>query len=259
MTADALLHAEGISVRFGGLLAVNSVSLKVRKGEIRGLIGPNGAGKTTFFNALTGLVPISDGRVSLDGQDISALPAHRRAALGVRRTFQSVQLVPQFTVLENVLVGLHTAIRDRPVRNMLGLPGGDKEELEAQEKVVRILRFLGIEDALLRRTDELSFMEQRFVEVARAIVSEPKILFLDEPAAGLSPADIEHLDALLRRLRDERGLTIVLVEHVLSLVMGISDAVTVLDNGNFVCEGTADEVVNNPIVQNAYLGDEDHA
>ncbi len=259
MTSDFLLKAEDISVRFGGLLAVTSVSLGIQPAEIRGLIGPNGAGKTTFFNALTGLVPISQGRVVLAGQDMSRLPAHKRAALGMRRTFQSVQLVPQFTVLENVLVGLHTAIDDRSVPYALGMPGADRSELAAQEKVVGILRFLGIEHTLLRRTDELSFMEQRFVEVARAIVAEPKILFLDEPAAGLSPSDIEHLDTLLRRLRDERGITILLVEHVLSLVMGISDAITVLDNGNFVCEGTAKEVMSNAVVQNAYLGADDHA
>jgi branched-chain amino acid transport system ATP-binding protein len=259
MTADILLNAEDITVRFGGLLAINSVSLRVRRGEIRGLIGPNGAGKSTFFNALTGLVPLTGGRVFLDGCELSKLPAHRRAALGMRRTFQSVQLLPQFTVLENTLVGLHTSIYDNPVCNMLGLLGGDAAELDAQEKVLQTLRFLGIEGALLRRTDELSFMEQRFVEIARAIVSEPKILFLDEPAAGLSPTDIQHLDTLLRRLRDERGITIVLVEHVLSLVMGISEVITVLDDGNFVCEGTASQVVDNPIVQSAYLGGEDYA
>jgi branched-chain amino acid transport system ATP-binding protein len=255
MTA-ALLHVRDITVRFGGLLAVDSVELELPAGEIRGLIGPNGAGKTTFFNVISGLVTQSSGTLHFAGVDITAMPAHRRAAAGMRRTFQSVQLVPQFTVLENVLVGLHTEIRDNPVRGVLGLPGGNRGEYAAQQAVREALTFLGIADTLLRPVGTLSFAQQRFVEIARAIAARPKLLLLDEPAAGLSPSEVVELDTLLRRLRDMWGVTILLVEHVLSLVMGISDRISVLDNGRLIAEGTPAEVANDPAVQIAYLGTE---
>jgi branched-chain amino acid transport system ATP-binding protein len=176
----------------------------------------------------------------------------------MRRTFQSVQLIPHFTVLENVLVGMHSAIRSNPVASVLGLPGSNKLELAAENAVEELLDYLGIGDTLLTTTSELTFAEQRFTEIARAIVSRPKLLMLDEPAAGLSPAEVSRLDALLRRLRDEWGLTVLLVEHVLSLVLGISDRVTVLDNGKLICNGTPTEVANDPAVKTAYLGS-DHA
>ena len=250
-----LLVVEGISVRFGGLLAVDMVSFDLPTGEIRGLIGPNGAGKTTLFNAITGLVAQSDGTLLFDGADITGQPAHRRAAAGMRRSFQSVQLLPQLTVLENVLVGMHTAIRENALRAVFGLPGGNAQEFAAQNAVRDILEFFGIGATLLRPVGELSFAQQRCVEIARAVVSQPKLLLLDEPAAGLSPGEVEELDTRLRRLRDERGMTILLVEHVLSLVMGISDRITVLDNGRLICEGAPAEVAKDPAVLTAYLGD----
>jgi branched-chain amino acid transport system ATP-binding protein len=257
MTAHPLLEARDITVHYGGLIAVNAVSLVLAPHTIHGLIGPNGAGKTTFFNAITGLVPTSGGTLLFDDADLTGQPAHRCAASGMRRTFQSVQLVPQFTVLENVLVGMHVGIRDNPLAGLLGLPGGNRCEYAAQDAVMEVLGFLGIGPSLMRLAGELSFTEQRFVEIARALVSRPKLLLLDEPAAGLSPRDVIRLDNLLRRLRDERGLTIVLVEHVLSLVMGISDRVTVLENGLLVHEGTPGEVSASPAVRAAYLGTED--
>jgi len=253
-----LLEAREVTVRFGGLLAVDTVSLELPACEIRGLIGPNGAGKTTLFNVITGLVAQSAGTLTFDGADITSHPAHRRAAAGMRRSFQSVQLLPQLTVLENVLVGMHTATRENPLRAVFGLPGGNRQEFAAQKAVQGILEFFGIGPTLLRPVNELSFAQQRFVEIARAVVSQPKLLLLDEPAAGLSPGEVEELDTLLRRLRDERGMTILLVEHVLSLVMGISDRITVLDNGRLICEGAPAEVAKDPAVLTAYLGD-DHA
>jgi ABC-type branched-subunit amino acid transport system ATPase component len=249
-----LLEARGITVHYGGLVAVNDVSMSLQPGAIHGLIGPNGAGKTTFFNAITGLVPASAGTLIFDDADLTGQPAHRCAASGMRRTFQAVQLVPQFTVLENVLVGMHAVIRDNLFTSLFGLPGGNAGEYAAQAAVREVLDFLGIGNTLLRLVGELSFVEQRFVEIARAIVSRPKLLLLDEPAAGLSPGDVTRLDALLRRLRNERGMTILLVEHVLSLVMGICERITVLENGRLIHEGTPQEVSASPAVRAAYLG-----
>jgi len=250
-----LLSVDGLSVRFGGLTAVNQVSMDIAEREIRGLIGPNGAGKTTFFNAVTGLVRQSAGRVRFAGADVTALGPDRRAAAGMRRTFQSVQLIRQLTVLENVLIGLHVQIADNPLASVLGLPGGSRGELAAQRTVTEILDFLGIPDILLTPVSALTFAQQRFVEIARAIAVRPRLLMLDEPAAGLSPTEVANLDALLRRLRDEWGMSILLVEHVLSLVLEISDRVTVLDNGAMISEGTPTAVAGDARVKTAYLGD----
>ncbi len=244
----ALLDVEALTVRFGGLLAVDRVSFSVPAGQIRGVIGPNGAGKTTLFNAISGLVRQHGGRIRFAGDDITRLPAHRRAALGIRRTFQSVQLIPQFTVLENVLVGLHAGIR-----------GGRFSEAAAQRAVIEVLEFLGIGGTILRPVTELTFAEQRLTEIARAIVARPRLLMLDEPAAGLSPAELAALDALLRRFVAGWDTTILLVEHVLSLVFEVSDTVTVLDNGRFVTEGPPLEVASDPRVKAAYLGEDARA
>ncbi len=254
-----LLTASGLTVRFGGLIAVNEATLEVAEGEIHGLIGPNGAGKTTFFNALSGLVATTSGRVELAGVDITALAPHDRASFGMRRTFQSVQLIPQFTVLENVLIGLHDQIREPAWRSLFSWSGRSRAEDQAQQRVLDIVRMLGIENALFRVPAELTFVEQRLAEIARALVSRPKIVMLDEPAAGLSPSEVTALNQLLRRLRNDWNLTIVLVEHVLSLVLDVSDRVTVLDRGEVISRGTPQQVSSDPQVKIAYLGDDDHA
>ena len=249
----ALLTTKGISVRFGGLTAVDSVDLTVPAGAIHGVIGPNGAGKTTLFNAITGLVQVTEGVVAFAGEDVTRRPAYGRARLGMRRTFQSVQLLPQLTVLENVLIGLHDRIRENLFRSLLS--GRSPEEEEAQQRVIATLRFLGIGDTLFRRPVELSFAEQRFVEIARALVAKPRLLMLDEPAAGLSPPEVATLNALLRRICTESGITILLVEHVLSLVLDVSHRITVLDGGRVIAEGTPAEVEADDRVKAAYLGD----
>jgi ABC-type branched-subunit amino acid transport system ATPase component len=253
-----LLTAEGVTVNFGGLVAVNAVTLSVPTGAIHGVIGPNGAGKTTFFNAIAGLVAVAPGRIAFDGGDITSLPPYQRARLGIRRTFQAVQLIPQFTVLENVLVGLHHDIRENYLTSLFGWSGRSAAEEEAQERTMEVLRFLGLTDAVFKRPRELSFAEQRFVEIARALVARPKLLLLDEPAAGLSSQEVASINALLRRLRAEWGTTIVLVEHVLSLVLDVSDRVSVLDNGKLIAEGAPREVEADPRVRAVYIG-EDHA
>src|ERR1700676_1511588 len=247
-----VLEVAGLSVRFGGLVAVDNVSLAIPASSIHGLIGPNGAGKTTFFNAITGLVRPSQGSVAVLGQDITHKTADRRAAAGIRRTFQSVQLITPLTVLENVLIGLHT----RLFTNAKGLLGclGAASERAAQQSVLEILEFLGIAHIILKPVTEITFAEQRFVEIARALVAKPVLLMVDEPAAGLSPQEIETLDRLLRKLRDEWGMSILLVEHVLSLIMGVSDRVTVLDNGRLIAEGAPMQVAGDPKVKAAYLG-----
>jgi branched-chain amino acid transport system ATP-binding protein len=250
-----VLVVQNLSVQFDGLKAVDSVSLTVRDAEIHGLIGPNGAGKTTFFNAVTGLVPQTGGRIELAGKDITALPSHARALAGIRRSFQSVQLVPGMTVLENVLIGLHGNISSAMGWNPLRLFSGGGEH-DAQEKVLEILDFLGLAEFVLRPAEELTFAQQRFVEIARALVPRPRLLMLDEPAAGLSRAEVQTLDALLRQLATEWGLSILLVEHVLSLIFEVSDQVTVLDNGKLISEGRPAEVADDPCVKAAYLGED---
>jgi branched-chain amino acid transport system ATP-binding protein len=249
-----VLDVSGLTVRFGGLYAVNDVSLALHAGKIHGLIGPNGAGKTTFFNAVTGLVRHSGGRIVFDGSDVGGLPAHRRASRGIRRSFQSVQLVQSLTALENVMVGLHSEYTGwRSALGLFSLSGNDGE---AAAKAREVARFLGLGHLLHRPVSELTFAEQRFVEITRAIVSRPKVLMLDEPAAGLSEPEIQALDKLLRRLATEWGMAVLLVEHVLSLVMVVSDEITVLDNGRFVTNGTPQMVADNPAVRAAYLGEE---
>lgn len=256
---EYVLQANDITVTFGGLVAIDNVSVSIRKGTIQGLIGPNGAGKTTFFNVLTGLVQHSVGSVVFCGEDITLLATHIRATRGMRRSFQSVQLVPSMTGLENVLIGLHSELIPKNSRAIFKLFFGESVDRRAIDMVWEVAEFLGIAHTLDTPVSEVSFADQRFIEIARAVVSNPALLMLDEPAAGLSEAEIVRLDSLLRKLVEQKGLSILLVEHVLSLVLGISEEITVLDNGRLIAHGTPEEIAANDKVKSAYLGEESDA
>jgi branched-chain amino acid transport system ATP-binding protein len=255
---EPILKLEGVTVRFGGLDAVKNVSMQLREGEIRGLIGPNGAGKSTLFNAVSGIVPTTDGRVVFRSKDVSGVAAPARSASGIRRTFQSVQLIQDFTVLENVLIGMHSQIVLKPL-DFLRLWGRNKGEAEAVRRVQEVLDYLGLSVPLGQEVRTLSFADQRFIEIARALVTHPTLLMLDEPAAGLSPPEIERFAALVRRLRTERNMTILLVEHVIALVMNLCDRVSVLDNGVLIAEDEPRRIADDPRVRTAYLGEQAHA
>ena len=183
----ALLEVEQLSVGFGGLVAVDNVGLSIESGEIRGLIGPNGAGKTTFFNTISGLVIPTDGKIRFAGNDITALPAHERAACGIRRTFQTMQLVQNLTVHENILIGLHAELPNNTLQTLFGFAGSRSADGDAEERITEVLHYLAIENLMRREVKSLTFAEQRYVEIARALVARPKLIMLDEPAAGLTP------------------------------------------------------------------------
>ena len=252
---NPVLRVSDLTVRFGGLTAVDRVRLDIDAGQIHGLIGPNGAGKTTFFNAVSGLVPAHAGSLALAGKTITTAPAHVRARLGIRRTFQALQLSPHLTVLENVMFGLHSEIRENPLRTILNFSVRKSADWLAQARARQTLENLGIGDLALEPAGRLPFAQQRQVELARALVAAPKLLMLDEPAAGLSPAEIEQLDRMLVRLCKESGVAILLVEHVISLVMNVCERVTVLDRGSVIAHGSPTQVAADPSVRQAYLGD----
>lgn len=254
-----VLRICAVGVRFGGLVAVDQAFLDVRQGEIRGLIGPNGAGKTTLFNAVSGLVPITAGRIQLGGRDITNLPAHARARLGLRRTFQAVQLARELTVLENVAIGLDADMTESWLSILFGFGGRGSAEHRLQQRVYEILDELGLGELALRPARTLTFVQQRYVEIARALVRQPTLLMLDEPAAGLTPLEIAALDRLLVRLSRVSGISILLVEHVMELVLKVCDRIAVLDRGGIIADGTPSEVARDPRVRLAYLGPDDAA
>jgi branched-chain amino acid transport system ATP-binding protein len=254
---EPILRVEGISVSFGGLMAVHNASMQIAAGEIRGLIGPNGAGKTTFFNAISGLVPIAQGTIDLNGARLSNRPAHERAAAGICRTFQSIQLIQESTVIENVLIGMHSGIRQGLVELFFGARVSGSPDYQAQCRAYEVMDLLSISHLGLNKVGSLTFAQQRRVEIARALVGMPKLLMLDEPAAGLSPGDVEELETLLRSLSRNGGLSILVVEHVLSLVFNLCDKITVLDRGQVIADGTATSIAGNEAVKRAYLGDDE--
>ena len=250
----ATLAVEGISVSFGGLQALAGVDMTIPPGEIRGLIGPNGAGKSTLLNVISGLTAPDRGAVRLDAVDVTRLGPHRIAALGVARTFQGTALFPTMTVLENVMIGRHRHTRTGVLGAAVFSRRMRDEERDAREKAEAALAFVEMLELRDRPGGELSYGQQRSVEIARALALEPALLLLDEPAAGLSPPRVAALDALLRRIRQDKGITVLVVEHVLRLVMEISDCVTVLNSGQKIAEGPPKEVCNDPAVITAYLG-----
>jgi branched-chain amino acid transport system ATP-binding protein len=249
-----ILSVEGVRISFGGLQALAGVDVAVEERHIHGLIGPNGSGKTTLCNAITGFYRPRAGTISFQGRDLTRARPDAVVAEGVARTFQDLQVFGEMTALENVLVGRHCRGRAGLLQAVLRTARARQEEAEARAEALETLRYVGLGGLEDRRANRLSFGQQRMLELARALVSWPRLLILDEPAAGLSITMTERLTGILRALRDERGITILLIEHVIRLVMDISDRITVLDHGERIAEGIPAVIRKNPRVIEAYLG-----
>jgi branched-chain amino acid transport system ATP-binding protein len=250
-----VLHCENITQRFSGLVAVSNVSLDVFENEIVGIIGPNGAGKTTLFNNITGIYPPTEGKVEFAGENVTGLPPYKVTAKGMTRTFQNIRLFNNMMVIDNVMVGLHTGKKSGIMESLLRLPRHRREEKEGLLRAEEVLKLTGLYDYRYHYANSLPYGLQRRLEIARALANAPKLILLDEPAAGMNEQETADLQSFIRSLK-EMGNTIILIEHDMRLVMNLCDRIYVLDHGVLIADGHADEIRKNPLVIDAYLGKE---
>jgi branched-chain amino acid transport system ATP-binding protein len=254
MAEDNLVVATQVRKEFGGLVATDNVDFEIPRGAIVSLIGPNGAGKTTFFNQLTGMYKPTSGSILFDGEEVSYLPPHAITKLGIGRTFQNIRLFEQMSAIENVLVGMHCRLHARIFPSIIRTPRVKREEAESRDKARELLVYCGLPRRHGERAGSLPYGDQRRLEVARALATDPKLLLLDEPTAGMNPQESAAFTAFVRRLRDEKGVTVLLIEHDMKVIMGVSERITVLEYGAKIAEGTPVEIRADERVIEAYLG-----
>ncbi|KON85899.1 leucine/isoleucine/valine transporter ATP-binding subunit [Sporosarcina globispora] len=257
MTAKTqLLKVSDTGIRFGGLKAVAGVNLELKKGELVGLIGPNGAGKTTFFNLLTGVYVPTEGTIELDGEKLNGLQPYKITKKGISRTFQNIRLFDELSVLDNVKVAYHSLVNHSMLSSIFRLPSHFSGEREMEEKAIEFLKIFNLDQYMHEKAKNLPYGQKRRLEIARALAAKPKLLLLDEPAAGMNPQETEELMNLIALIRNKFELSILLIEHDMLLVMGVCERIYVLDHGQLIAEGNPEQIRNNPKVIEAYLGEE---